>query len=238
MNINNLVETHCHILPGIDDGAKDVETSLNMIKELQNQGAKRIIVTPHYYSDSISLDDFVAKRDRALAELKSALPEGSPEIIPAAEVFITRYLFHNDDLSPLCFGKNRYILIEHPFSSSFSDESYERLLSLCCDYGMTPILAHIERYPALMSNEDKLDRFINMGCLAQVNISSFVDSPRLTRKKLFKYLDSGRIHLIGSDCHNLTSRPPEYEKGAKKIIKKCGEDALNRLIQNANSLFE
>lgn len=237
MVIEGLVETHCHILPGIDDGAKDVETSLNMIKKLQEQGAKKIIVTPHYYSDSISLDDFVARRDKALAELKAALPEDSPEIIPAAEVFITRYLFHNDDLSPLCYGKDRYILIEHPFSSSFSDESYERLLSLCCDYRMTPILAHIERYPALMNNEDKLDRFLDMGCLTQVNISSFDDSPRLVKKKLLKYLDSGRISIIGSDCHNLTSRPPEYEKGAKKIIKKCGESALNRLIQNANSLF-
>ncbi len=238
MNINNLVETHCHILPAIDDGAKDVETSLNMIKKLQNQGATKIVVTPHYYSDTISLNDFIAKRDIALDELKSALPEGSPEIIPAAEVFITKYLFNNDDLSALCYGKNKYILIEHPFSSSFSDRTCERVLSLCCDYGLTPILAHIERYNTLMSDEDKLDRLINMGCLAQVNINSFADAPRSIRKKLFKYLDAGKIHLIGSDCHNLTTRPPEYEKGAKKIIKKCGENTLNRLISNANSLFE
>ncbi len=238
MIINNLVETHCHILPAIDDGAKDIETSLNMIKELQNQGATKIIVTPHYYSDSISLEDFVVKRDDALQKLKSALPEGSPEIIPAAEVFVTRYLFNNDDLSKLCYGKNNYILVEHPFSSSFSDETCDRILSLCCDYGLTPILAHIERYNSLMNSESKLDRLINMGCLTQVNIESFANAPRLTRKKLFKYLNSGRIHLIGSDCHNLTSRPPEYETGAKKIIKKCGEDTFNKLIENANSLFE
>lgn len=72
--IENLVEVHSHILPGIDDGSPDVETSLKMIDMLKKQGAKAIVLTPHYYSDSISYDDFVARRNNAYNLLKSSLP--------------------------------------------------------------------------------------------------------------------------------------------------------------------
>lgn len=236
MIIENLVETHCHIMPGVDDGAPDIETSLAMIEKLQRQGAKKIILTPHYYSDNISLDDFLRRRDKAFNELLRELPSGSPMLIPAAEVYISRYLFNNPNIDELKIAGSNYILIEHPFSSSFSENTYDRLMNMYCDYGAKPILAHIERYPALMDDPYKLEDYINMGCLTQVNISSFVNSHRSVKKKLIKLLNTGHIHLIGSDCHNLSSRAPEYESGIKEIIKKSGQEAVDVLIKNANIL--
>lgn len=236
MIIENLVETHCHIMPGVDDGAPDIETSLAMIEKLQRQGAKKIILTPHYYSDNISLDDFLRRRDKAFNELLRELPSGSPTLIPAAEVYFSRYLFNNPNIDELKIAGSNYILIEHPFSSSFSENTYDRLMNMYCDYGAKPILAHIERYPALMDDTYKLEDYINMGCLTQVNISSFVDSHRSVKKKLIKLLNTGHIHLIGSDCHNLSSRAPEYENGIKEIIKKSGQEAVDVLIKNANIL--
>lgn len=234
--IENLVDVHSHILPGIDDGSPDVETSLKMIEALQSQGARAIVLTPHYYSDSISYEDFVARRDNALHLLEKSLPPGSPKLIPAAEVYITKYLLNNSNLDALKIGNTNYALIEHPFSCDFSQETYDRLLSLNYDYGIKPILAHIERYPAFMDDGDLLDSYIEMGCIAQVNISSLVDSSRSLRKKLFKYLESGRIHLIGTDCHNLSSRKPDFETGVNAIIKKCGAEAVDVLERNANIL--
>ena len=234
--IENLVDVHSHILPGIDDGSPDVETSLKMIEALQSQGARAIVLTPHYYSDSISYEDFVARRDNALHLLEKSLPPGSPKLIPAAEVYITKYLLNNSNLDALKIGNTNYALIEHPFSCDFSQGTYDRLLSLNYDYGIKPILAHIERYPAFMDDGDLLDSYIEMGCIAQVNISSFVDSSRSLRKKLFKYLESGRIHLIGTDCHNLSSRKPDFETGVNAIIKKCGAEAVEVLERNANIL--
>lgn len=236
MIIDNLIEVHCHILPGIDDGAKNVETSLEMIAKLQQQGAKKIILTPHYYSDTISLDDFLRRRDTAFNTLIKALPSGSPELIPAAEVYISDYLFNYKSLDDLKIGNSKYILIEHPFSSSFSERTYDRLMNLYCDYGARPILAHIERYPSLMSDTDKLENYIQMGCLTQVNISSFVDSPRKVKKHLFKLIEEGYIYLVGSDCHNLDTRPPEFEEGLNEIRKKCGRDAVEMLMANANAI--
>ena len=89
-----------------------------------------------------------------------------------------------------------------------------------------------------MNDEDLLDEYINAGCLVQVNISSFSDASRGTRKKLIKYLENGKIHLIGSDCHNLSSRSPNYEDCINVIMKKCGPQAIDILEQNANLLIK
>lgn len=238
MVLNSFTETHCHILPGIDDGSPDVETSLKMIAKLQDQGAEAIICTPHYYSDCLSLDDFLAKRDAAYNKLKAALPPGSPRILLGAEVYISKYLFGNEKLERIKIEGTDYALIEHSFREEFSQNAYNRLISLICDWGVTPILAHIERYPALMGSSKTLDELLELGCIAQVNISSFADSQRKVKKKLFKYLEAGKITLIGSDCHNLKARAPEYADGAAEIIKKCSQSALDELLENSNRLAD
>lgn len=238
MVINNLIETHCHILPGIDDGAKDVETSLQMVAALKAQGAEKIIATSHYYSDSVSLENFVAKRAAAYNKLKAALPYDSPQILLGAEVYISQYLMNNEDITPVCIQGTRYLLLEHPFGDEFDDKTLTRIERLSYDYNVVPILAHIERYKALMESKKKLDLLREMGCLTQVNISSFDNSSILVKHRLFKYLESGRIDLIGSDCHSMGQRNPSYETGAKAIVDKCGERTLRKLIQRANSLFE
>lgn len=238
MYIDNLVEVHSHIIPAVDDGSQSIETSLKMISRLQEQGAKAIILTPHYYSDDISLDDFLRKRDEAFNALSRALPPGSPRLIPAAEVYISNYLFNNDNIDEICIGNSGYALIEHPFSSTFDENDYDRLVNLYCDYGVKPILAHIERYRALIEDSFRLDQYIKMGCLVQVNISSFSNSPRGIRKKLFRLLESGRIHFVGSDCHNLDSRPPEFGDGLEVIARTSGVEAVEALMHNANELIK
>lgn len=237
MYIENLVEMHCHILPAIDDGSRDVETSLKMIERLQQQGAHTIVLTPHYYSNEISLDDFLRRRDRAFNKLLNALPPGSPRLIPAAEVYISDYLFNNESIKEICIGNSEYALIEHSFSSEFDEKVYDRLMNLYCDYGIRPVLAHIERYPALINDKYKLDAYIKMGCLTQVNVNSFANAPLFLKKKLLKYASLGKIDLIGSDCHNLESRPPEYKAGVEALIKKCGQETVDRMIKNANKLI-
>lgn len=237
MKFENLIEWHCHILPAIDDGAQDMETSLKMIERLQQQGVSTVVLTPHYYSDTISLEDFLQKRGQAFEALQRALPAGSPALLPAAEVYISDYLFNNDSLRALCIGNTDYVLIEHPFNCGFGEATYNRLMNLCCDFSIRPILAHIERYKALMDDDYLLQEYRQAGCLMQVNISSFAHAPRSTRKKLLKYLDAGFIDCIGSDCHNLDSRSPDYQAGMQVIIKKCGQSAVDTLLQKANSLL-
>ena len=89
-----------------------------------------------------------------------------------------------------------------------------------------------------MDKPDKLDYLISLGCIAQVNISSFANESRHIKKKLFKYLESGKITLIGSDCHNMSSRPPEYEPGAKEIIKNAASPRLTSLFKTPQKFFK
>lgn len=237
MLINGLTEMHCHILPNVDDGSKSVKMSLEMIEKLKAQGADTIVLTPHYYSNTISLEDFLKKRDTAFSNLTEALPENSPLLIPAAEVYISDYLFNYENLDSLCIGKSRYVLMEHRFTCDFGSDTMGRLNNLECDYRIKPVLAHIERYDALMDDQGLLEEYIDMGCLTQVNINSFADAHKKTRKKLFKYLEHGLIHLIGSDCHNTDRRPPDYEKGVNEIIKKYGNAPIEDFERNAKNLI-
>ena len=86
MVIPGLIEMHCHILPGVDDGSKNTETSVKMLRRLALQGAETVVLTPHYYSDSISLADFTARRNAAFANLQAALPPDAPRLLLGAEV--------------------------------------------------------------------------------------------------------------------------------------------------------
>ena len=238
MVIPGLIEIHCHILPGVDDGSKDVETSVKMLRRLALQGAETVVLTPHYYSDSISLADFAARRDAAFAKLQAALPPDSPRLLLGAEVYVSHYLMNNADLSPICITGTHCALLEHNFGDDFGTETLERITALTCDHGIRPILAHIERYKALMEHPGLIVQLRDMGCATQVNISSFAGASFGVRRKLLKYLDNGRIDLIGSDCHNLGTRPPDYADGAAVIVKKFGDSALQSLIQNAHTLLD
>lgn len=235
MKIDNLTETHCHIIPNIDDGSNSVEMSLKMIEQLENYGAKAIALTPHYYSDVISYSDFVKKRDDAFEILKENY-NGNVKLVPAAEVYVTDYLLHNENLDGIKIAKSNYALLEHSFSDPFSSKTFERLENLYYDFSIVPILAHIERYNSLMSDFSKIEELVDMGCLTQVNISSFADYPRHLRKKLFKLVDRGLVHLVGSDCHNLTVRPPFYDDGIKVILKHFGQSAVDEFMKNAEKI--
>lgn len=235
MKIDNLTETHCHIIPNIDDGANSVEMSLKMIETLENYGAKTIILTPHYYSDSISYTDFVKKRNDVFEVLKENY-KGDVKLIAAAEVYVSDYLLHNDNLDGIKIANGNYALLEHSFSDSFSSKTFERLENLYYDFSVVPVLAHIERYNSLMSDFSKIEELIDMGCMTQVNISSFADFPRHARKKILKLVDKGLVNLIGSDCHNMSGRAPVYEDGIKVILKHFGQSAVDEFMKNAEKI--
>lgn len=184
MVIPGLIEMHCHILPGVDDGSKDTETSVKMLRRLALQGAETVVLTPHYYSDSISLADFIARRNAAFTNLQAALPPDAPRLLLGAEVYVSRYLMNNPDLTPICVTGTRCALLEHNFGDNFGTETLDRITALTCDHGIRPILAHIERYKALMDHPGLIDELRDMGCATQVNISAFANASFGARRKL------------------------------------------------------
>ena len=229
------IDFHTHILPDMDDGAADVDISLRMISELTSQGVHTIVLTPHYYSNRMSLDDFLQQREASVNLLQAHLDQSDVKLIVASETYLTEYLFNNDTIEPLCVGSKKHLLIELPYSSQFSGSSMHLLVRLMSNYNVIPVLAHVERYPYLMKHPSRLRDLIQEGCVLQMNLDSL--AIKADSKVLLRLIADQTIHLVGTDCHNLTSRSPQYRKGIDIIENKLGIEYVQKLLDNAHTII-
>lgn len=237
-NIMQLYDMHSHILPEFDDGAKTVEDSLAMIKSLKSQGVKNICLTPHFYTNQLSYDDFVANRREAFEKFKPFIPD-DVNIVLGTEVYVTHYIFNNSDLSQIAYGKSRYILTEFAYDSSFEGNSMDRIITFMENYGLIPIIPHVERYPALIDNPKLINELKDMGVLIQTNISNYAKkAPTFKRRKMLKLINKGLIDIIGSDAHSLNHNTPEvFAEAIECISSKCGLNTLEEMMQKSAAIF-
>lgn len=212
------IDLHTHILPAMDDGARDAAQSAMLLEDLAAQGVSEVFATPHFYSHRESLQDFLARRTAALA----ALPAGAVQ--PAAEVYLTPFLFNNDDVSALCYPDTRVMLVEMPYNTDYgTDAPLRELVRLQQNFSVRPLLAHIERYSSLLSHPQMLRQLRSEGCLFQVNACSFLEKAWL--KKLLALADQGYIDALGSDCHHPILRPAIYDEGLDVLRAHIGDAA-------------
>lgn len=233
-----LFDMHSHILPGIDDGAKTVNDSLEMLDCLKKQGITNVCLTPHYYTNEISLSDFWRSRQELFEMFKPNIPNGM-NIVLGAEVYVTKYLFNNRDISGVTYGKSRYILTEFPYNSTFSGSSYDMLERIIGDYGLIAVLPHVERYHYLVDNPDVIAELKRMGVIIQTNVSNYAKkAPMMKRRRMLKLISSGLIDIIGSDAHSFSHNTPEiYSEALDCIAKKCGQNYVIRLMKNSSDIF-
>jgi protein-tyrosine phosphatase len=200
-----MIDFHTHILPGIDDGAKTPENSLTLLNTISNLGMNDAFLSPHFYPGDESLDSFVARRNESCKILASFLESQTnkmPKLHVSSEVYLEPILFNYDDLTPLTLDMgSKFMLTELLYEDSLSTSTQTMLKQLIYYCNIVPILAHVDRYPFLMK-EKNLYSLLEMGCVAQMNLSSMSDF--FKRKKLTKYLEKGYIGVIGSDIHNKT----------------------------------
>lgn len=224
-----MIDFHTHILPAIDDGANDIRETLALIKALQDEDVKIAVCTPHYDPSDTPLQVFIRSRDNAISMLRE-LGIAGLRLISASETKLHAYLLNNSELSPLCIGNTRYLLIELPFHKSWGNEVYSILDSLMAYHNIIPIIAHIERYPAVGHSSACIKRLRDMGCVIQLNSSSLIDSK--LKKRAVKHIRKGYIDILGSDCHNMTNRPPVIREGLRVIEEKLGVKYCHRFEDN------
>lgn len=234
-----LYDMHSHILPGIDDGAKNVEASLELIENLRNQGVKNICLTPHYYTNELPLERFLEKRQEAYEKLLPHVPE-DVRVVLGAEVYVTRYLFNNSDISDITYGNSRFVLTEFAYSSTFSSRSLDNLQKLMSNNSLIPVLPHVERYSYLIANPDAIAELQNMGIIIQTNISNYTSgNSYFKRRKMLKLISEGYIDILGSDAHSFKHNTPEvFTEAIETINSKCGEGTVERMMKNASKIFE
>ncbi len=229
-----MVDFHSHILPYIDDGAENVETSVSMIKLSKRQNVQTIIATPHFYPSKNTVATSLGRREAALKSLNEYASEVEfdlPEILLGFEVAVESKL-KEIDISSLNLGNGKVMLLEMPYSE-WTDETFE-ILEYVKSLGYIIIMAHVERFIGRVEDE-KFERLINMGFYNQVNSNAFIN-PQL-KDFVSEMIKEGFVHLIGSDAHNVTTRCSLFDVAFNFIKNKIGTKHYDFIIDNENFIL-
>jgi len=234
MDEKGLVEMHAHILPEMDDGSKSVEMSLAMLQKLAEMGVTAVCATSHYYTRQNSITMYLERRAVALEKLRSAIPEGSglPRILPAAEVAYFRGLEEHHP-ERLCIENTRTLMLEMPFSE-WTDQQAEAVTVLSLDMHFDVVLVHPERFCFSRGNRRKLEELAKLPLSLQVNAETLLHWR--TRKQGLELLQLTSRPLLGSDCHDMSRRPPNLKGGRDTVLRKLGEKFLAQMDENARQL--
>ena len=230
-----MIDFHSHILPGIDDGARDVETSLKMLSVCRDTGIETVLMTPHCHPMSQEkVDSFIENRDDAFELLSGTLKKQKsrfPKIIPAAEVHIYDGLHKCSGLEKLCIKDTNYILVEMPYRT-WKDYAFEEVYQLT-RLGFRPIMAHIDRF---LDQEKSFGEIFSLNVQVQVNSSAFKSHG--IRKKMLKLFESGHILGFGCDALNLSDRSPDVSSAYKILEKKFGREYVDYINASGNAILK
>ncbi|MGM9604923.1 MAG: CpsB/CapC family capsule biosynthesis tyrosine phosphatase [Faecousia sp.] len=225
-----MVDFHTHILPGLDDGSKSTRESLEMLRMERRQGIDTVVLTPHYYSSQNSPEAFLRRRQLAWEQLAGSLEEGMPRLLLGAEVQYFENMGNVEHLDVLCIQKTKLLLLEMPFCH-WDERVIRTVLELNGSNGLQIVLAHIERYLSFPQNAQALELLRRSGILMQVNASFFEGWLRC--RKAVSMLKRGAFHLIGSDCHNTSSRCPNWELVPEDVVRTVDRFSKALLRQSA-----
>lgn len=230
------VDFHSHILPGIDDGCKTVEQSLELLRQEAAHGITDVVLTPHFYPFRESPDQFLARRDESEQLLRRAL-EGQgdlPRLYVGAEVFFFRGMSQSEQLQKLAVRDTRAILVEMP-PAPWEEGMFRELEEIWDKWGITPIIAHIDRYIGPFRTYGIPRRLSQLPVLVQANADFFLE--KATASMALRMLKKDQIQLLGSDCHNLTSRKPDLGPALERIRRKLGDGILEEMSLLASEVL-
>lgn len=232
-----MIDIHSHIIPGIDDGSRNMEMTLEMLRSAERDGTKKIIATPHYL---LEYGELTINEIKVLVEEINSIvdKEGiNIKIYSGQEVYFTENIVENYIKGNIgTLNDSRYMLIEFPMQK-FDKNIFETLYELQIR-DIVPIIAHPERYKPFIEKPSFINDFINEGYLFQMNSGSleglFGKRVKATAELL---LYNDIYNFIGSDVHNSTNRTIGLSK-AINLSNKINIKSEEQFIENANKLFE
>lgn len=231
-----VVDFHSHVLAGIDDGSSSVEESVAMLRLAAQQGITHVMATPHFYAQHDTLTQFLRRRKAAELRLREAMEgiEGLPKLTLGAEVRYFRGISRSDGISQLTYEGTNCLLLEMP-ETKWTEFMYQELETLWKDQGLIPVIAHMDRYISPLNTHGIPERLKELPVLVQANASFFIR--RSTGRMAKRLLRDGYIHLLGSDCHNMTSRMPNLGPAVDRIQDQLGSDALRWIKDHENKIL-
>lgn len=229
-----MIDFHSHIIPKIDDGSKSEEMSAEMLQLSFKQGVTHIVATPHFYINDNDAEQFLINRSHCLKKLDKVLDDSMPKIYVGAEVYFFNGISQYKDLDKLTINNSKYILIEMPFMQ-WNERIIKEIENIIYDRGFKVIIAHIERYLDFQKGTSNINELLALNPIIQMNaeyINGF-----FTRKKALNFINDNIAQLIGSDCHNMTTRMPNLDKAYDYIEKKLGIDVVNKINNLGKSIL-
>lgn len=233
------IDMHCHILPGVDDGAKNVAEMEAMLRIAYKEGIRCIIATPHYHPKRGKESQEVLVR-RAIA-----LREKAHEIDKNFRIYLGTEIYFGQDIIQklkdkqiLSMNRRNYVLVEFSVSESFS--YIQQSLQQIQFSGFEVILAHVERYQCLTKNPELAMQLWEMGIHLQINAGSICgDSGRKIKKFVLQLMDEDLVFCVGTDAHGAKNRPPHMKKAAENVQKKYGKEYARRIFfSNAKEMLK
>ena len=216
-----MIDFHTHILPCVDDGSQRIPESVSMLRAEARQGIEAVVLTPHFYAQDNSPAQFLQRRQKMYKHLLPYLWQELPMICLGAEVQYFEGICTAEDVRHLRIEGTEYLLVEMPFSH-WSERVLEDVMELNDLADTTVVLAHIERYLAMQSG-DVWERLRSCGILMQSNVSFFGNWR--TRHRAMSMLAQGEIHFLGSDCHNMKTRQPNWDQLPEKARRLAEQSA-------------
>lgn len=231
-----LLDIHSHILPGVDDGAKNIEESISLLSVMHSQGITDVIATPHFYPHLDNLENFRQKTTDAFNLLNQTIKDKDfPNIYLGCEILYYSGISKVSAIKNFTLNNSNYILLElNPYLINRTLES--EILYLRDTVGLIPIIPHIERYYRAKGYKRFLEFLIENKILTQVNATSFF--AKRYNKILQKLITEDIITFIGTDCHSLERRPPLMKLALEFVKNTFGEEYKTKLIENNNNLYK
>ena len=226
-----MIDIHSHIVYDVDDGSKDLESSINILKEASIAGFNKIILTPHYMEDYYTVSkEEIAERIKVLKDACKK-QEVDVELYQGNEIYITNHIdeYIKEDIAS-SLNDSKYVLFETPLN--IEPSNLIEVIYKIKEIGKVPVLAHPERYSYIQSNPNKLLEFFEMGVLFQANYGSIIGLYGRNAKKTVKLLlKNNFIHFLGSDVHREDSIYTSMEEIMSELNKLIGEEKVYELTE-------
>ncbi len=229
-----LIDTHIHLLPGVDDGAKDMDIAIQMLRIAMNDGVNEMVLTPHFnipiYSNQKVIEQYLRLKEYiSVAQIDFKIHLGNEIYLSEEDVEGVK--------KGLAFtmGNTRYVLLELPIHQFYP--FHEIMIQDLQKRGYKILLAHVERYDIFKKEPEKLKELIRYGSYGQIT-SQYIMNKK-TRKRALQMIKNGLIHIVASDGHGIEWRPPVMKMAYDIVSETVGKEWAQILfIDNPKSMIE
>jgi protein-tyrosine phosphatase len=231
-----MVDVHCHILPGLDDGPPDMEEALKMAECAIADGITHVVATPH----SCSEYPFDYPRVQKLRERLQAEVDGRLTLATGCDFHLNPENLHalRRDASRFCINQRDYLLVE--FNEISIPPAMDQTLHDIQLMGLHPVITHPERNAILRRQPERLAKWARLGCFVQVTAGSLTGTfgPRAQEDSLC-WIGEGLVHIVASDAHNTRRRPLKLQPAFEIVKEQFGEKKARALfVENPLAAFE